>query len=112
MALYSRAGNNPDLGNYSSSYTYSDHYFAFLFEDMTVTKVEYDTDEVKITATQPMVIGDQQTANTSSVAQQSSITLSETKTHTSTFDYTLGFTISVGTTFSGMCSFCRIPLSF
>jgi len=98
-AIYSRASNEPTFANYPASPAYPDHYFAFIFEDMTITKVEYNIDQAKITLAQPLVIASQEATNNTSVAQQSSITVSETKTHTSTFDYTLGFTITVGTTF-------------
>ncbi|KAF7368218.1 Hemolytic lectin LSLb [Mycena venus] len=100
MALYSRASNDPTFHNYSASSVYSDHYFSFLFEDMTVKKVEYDTDKAQITSSQQLVIFNEEYANGGSIDMQTSISVSETKTHTSTFDYTLGFTITVGATFS------------
>jgi hypothetical protein len=96
--LYSRTHNNPTLYNYpGNSNVYDDHYFTFLFEDMEINRVEYQTDQAKVLASVPEVIGTMTQRNNTAVNQTVEFDFARTETNSSSFDYTLGFTITVGT---------------
>ncbi|KZT10565.1 hemolytic lectin LSLb [Laetiporus sulphureus 93-53] len=98
-ALVSRTHLKPYFWNHPQTQVCDDQYFTFLFEDMSIDKIEYDLKDGRILSSTPNVLATQVLENSSSQTQEMSFHFSETLTQTSTFDYTAGFTIAVGTAF-------------
>ena len=98
--LYSRRDEKgePTLGNFPvKEGVRADHWFTYVFEDMAISRIEYNIEQAKILSNTPEVIGNEVNSNKTDVDQKFAFNFSKNKTVTSSFDYTLGFTIAWGT---------------
>lgn len=95
--LVSRSTGDPTLWNHpADSKTCEDQYFTFLFEDMKISRIVYESNEANILSQKPEVIGSATQRNHTSINQQMEFSFSETKTTSSSFNYTYGYAITIG----------------
>ena len=103
MILVSRTDQSPNLYNITGTLqTNANEYFMYLWEDMKVTKVDYDLDSATILTTKPVTIAEQTLDNSGSTQDQTtSFAVEQEVKKTSSFSYSTGFTVSTGMSFTG-----------
>ena len=110
MILVSRTDQSPNLYNITGTLqTNANEYFMYLWEDMKVTKVDYDLDSARVLTSKPVTIGEQTLDNSGSTQDQTtSFAVEQEVKKTSSFEYSTGFTVNVGMSFSASVD-PRIP---
>ena len=101
MTLYSRLSPDPTFLNYISTDFYPDQLFYFIWEDVTVEKVDYDLAAGKILSSETITPAEQELTNNADQAQYLSFSIDKSVTRSSDFEYGSGFTVTTGTKFSG-----------
>ena len=101
MTLYSRSTEEPTFSNGPSTNFYADQLFYFIWEDVTVEKVEFDRAAGKILSSTTITLAEQVLTNNSDKAQDLCFSIGKSVTRSSTFEYGSGFTVTSGTEFSG-----------
>ena len=103
MILVSRTDQSPNLYNITGTLqTNANEYFMYLWEDMKVTKVDYDLDSARVLTSKPVTIGEQTLDNSGSTQDQTtSFAVEQEVKKTSSFEYSTGFTVSTGMSFTG-----------
>ena len=67
MVIISRTDESPNVYNVRSTHqTNANEYFMYLWEDMKVTKVDYDLDSARVLTSKPVTIGEQTLDNSGS----------------------------------------------
>ncbi|KAI0067578.1 hemolytic lectin [Artomyces pyxidatus] len=80
----------PYIGNISAADVYADQYFSFVFEDMSVDRIEYDFQLGTVVSSASQILATQVIDNELDVEHETRFELSETVTHTSTFYHASG----------------------
>lgn len=101
LALYSRSSPEPTFSNYTPNSSFTSQLFYFLWEDMTVERVDFNLGAGVIGSSTPITLAEQVLTNNTDTEQEMSFSIDRGVTHSSTFEYSTGFTVTLGMEFSG-----------
>ena len=97
IAVFSRLGQQPEVGSDQVQVNPSIHDFSFLLDGMLIHRIEYHINRGNLLSSPPEKFGGQTFTNNTDLNQISEISITETRTTTNTFEHTHGFGITVGT---------------